>query len=77
VDCEKETHDSIRGIGKLSCHWRRTRGGRPIKPADTKSEGEKVVEGLKLDSIYYTQPLNMHKVNIGIEENPKFSHIGD
>jgi hypothetical protein len=36
-----------------------------------------IVEGPKLDSIYYTHPLNTRKVKIDIEENPKFAHIGD
>jgi hypothetical protein len=36
-----------------------------------------VVEGPDLASVAYTQPIKMHKVNIGMIENPKFAQIGD
>jgi hypothetical protein len=48
---------------------------RNIEIPETK--GERVVEGPDIGSIAYSQPLRMHKVNIGTKENPKFAHIGD
>jgi len=45
--------------------------------SDTKIEGERNIEGPKLDSKYYAMPLNIKKVNIGTVENPKFACIGD
>jgi len=35
------------------------------------------VEGPKLETPYYTQPIKIKKVNIGTDENPKFANIGD
>jgi hypothetical protein len=40
-------------------------------------EGEREVEGPKLDSEYYVAPLKIKKVNIGTTENPKIASIGD
>ena len=43
-----------------------------------KSEGEHIVEGTKLGyANNYAYPLKMCKVNIGLEENPKFTNIRD
>jgi hypothetical protein len=41
------------------------------------TEGKCVVEGIDLESVAYTQPINMRKVNIGTTENTKFAQIGD
>jgi hypothetical protein len=41
------------------------------------TEGERVVEGPELESFLYAQPLKTEKVNIGINENPRFLQIGD
>jgi hypothetical protein len=35
------------------------------------------VEGPKIEFVVYAKPLRMHKVNIGTEEKPKFTNIGD
>jgi hypothetical protein len=40
-------------------------------------EGEREVEGPKMDSEYYAAPLNIKKVNIGTADNPKMASIGD
>jgi hypothetical protein len=40
-------------------------------------EGEREVEGPKLDSKDYAAPLKIKKVNIGTAENPKMASIGD
>jgi hypothetical protein len=40
-------------------------------------EGEREVEGPKLDSEDYVAPLNIKKVNIGTAENPNIASIGD
>jgi len=40
-------------------------------------EGECVVEGPELESIIYAKPLRTWKVNIGTEDRPMFSNIGD
>jgi hypothetical protein len=40
-------------------------------------EGEREVEGPKLESEYYAAPLKIKKVNIGTTENPKIASIGD
>jgi hypothetical protein len=40
-------------------------------------EGERELEGPKIDSKYYDAPLNIKKVNIGTAENPKMTSIGD
>jgi hypothetical protein len=42
-----------------------------------KTKGEHAVEGPKLESVEYANPLRMHKVNIGTKDNPKFTNIGD
>jgi hypothetical protein len=44
---------------------------RNLKVPET--EGERIVEGLELESIAYTQPIKMKKVNIGMTKNPKFA----
>jgi hypothetical protein len=41
------------------------------------TEGEQVVEGPKLESTAYTQPIKTQRVNIGTTKNPKFAQIGD
>jgi hypothetical protein len=43
----------------------------------TQVEGEREIEGPKLDSKYFYAPLKIKKVNIGIVENPKIASIGD
>jgi hypothetical protein len=48
---------------------------RNVEVPDT--EGEHVVEGTNIESIMYTQPINMRKVNIGTRKNQKFAQIGD
>jgi hypothetical protein len=40
-------------------------------------EGEREVEGTKLDIEYYVAPLNINKVNIENEENQKIAIIRD
>jgi hypothetical protein len=40
-------------------------------------EGEREIEGPKLDSEYCASPLNIKKVNIGTIDNPKMANIGD
>jgi hypothetical protein len=40
-------------------------------------EGEREVEGTKIDLEYYVAPLKIRKVNIGTVENPKIASIGD
>jgi hypothetical protein len=40
-------------------------------------EGEREVEGPKLDSEYYVAPLNIKKVNIGTAKNPNMASIRD
>jgi hypothetical protein len=40
-------------------------------------EGERKVEGPKLDSEYYVAPLKIKKINIDTTENPKMDSIGD
>jgi hypothetical protein len=42
-----------------------------------KTEGEHTVEGPELESVVYAKPLRTCKVNIGIEDKPKFVNIGD
>jgi CTP:phosphocholine cytidylyltransferase-like protein len=39
-------------------------------------EGEREVEGPKMDLEDYVAPLKIKKVNIGTAENPKMSSIG-
>jgi hypothetical protein len=40
-----------------------------------KTEGERVVEGPKLESVEYAKPLRTCKVNIGTKDNPKFTTL--
>jgi hypothetical protein len=40
-------------------------------------EGEREIEGPKLDSQDYVAPLKIKKVNIGTAKNPKIASIGD
>jgi hypothetical protein len=40
-------------------------------------EGEREVNGPKMNSKYYAVPLNIKKVNIGTTEKPKMPSIGD
>jgi hypothetical protein len=42
-----------------------------------KTQGDHAVEGLELESDAYAKPLRVCKVNIGMEEKPKFENIGD
>jgi hypothetical protein len=42
-----------------------------------KSEGEHTIEGHELESVICAKPLRTRKVNIGIEDKPKFANIGD
>jgi hypothetical protein len=48
---------------------------RNVQVAET--EGEHAITGLELESIVYTHPIKTRKVNIGMNENTKFVHIGD
>jgi hypothetical protein len=43
----------------------------------TEVQGEREVEGPKLESKEFDATLKIKKVNIGIEENPNISSIGD
>jgi hypothetical protein len=40
-------------------------------------EGEHAVDSPKFESVFYSKPLRTHKVNIGIEDKPKFVNIED
>jgi hypothetical protein len=40
-----------------------------------KTEGECIVEGPQLELFVYAKPLRIHKVNIGVEDKPKFVKI--
>jgi hypothetical protein len=41
------------------------------------SKGESAIEGPNIESIEYENPLKIHKVNIGMKDDPKFANIGD
>ena len=41
------------------------------------SKGSREVEGSNISSEQFTNPLKIKKVDIGLEDNPKFSNIGD
>ena len=41
------------------------------------SEGSHEVEGSGISSEQFVKPLKIKKVNIGLEDNPKFANIGD
>ena len=41
------------------------------------SEGLHAVEGSNISSDQFIKPLKIKKVNIGSEDNPKFTNIGD
>jgi hypothetical protein len=49
----------------------------PINLQVPETEGERIVEGRDIEFVVYPNPLKMHKVNIGIEDNPKFTNVGD
>jgi hypothetical protein len=49
----------------------------PRKVQVPETKGERAVEGPKLESFTYTQPIKTWKVNIGTTKNPKFVQIGD
>jgi hypothetical protein len=40
-----------------------------------KTKGEQAIEGLDIESITYTQPINTWKVKLWMIENPKFAQI--
>jgi hypothetical protein len=42
-----------------------------------KMEGEHIVEGTNLELVIYANPMRMHKLNIGTEDNIKFTNIGN
>ena len=42
-----------------------------------KSEGSREVEGSGNSNEQFIKPLKIKKVNIGLEDNPKFANIGD
>ena len=42
-----------------------------------KSDGSHEVKGSVISSEQFIKPLNIKKVNIGSEDNPKFANIGD
>jgi hypothetical protein len=42
----------------------------------TKTEGQRDVEGPKIDLPFIGQPINIKKVNIGTEETPKLDNVG-
>jgi hypothetical protein len=42
-----------------------------------KTEGEHIVEGPEIEYLEYAKLLKMHKVNIGMKDNPNFANFGD
>ena len=43
----------------------------------TKTEGQRDVEGLGVELPFIGQPIKIKKVNIGIDQTPKFENVGD
>jgi hypothetical protein len=49
----------------------------PKKVNITKIGGQRNVEGTGVELPFIGQPINIKKVNIGIEETPKLANVGD
>jgi hypothetical protein len=49
----------------------------PRKVKITETEGQRDVEGPRVEFPFIGQPIKIKKVNIGMEKTPKFSNVGD
>jgi hypothetical protein len=49
----------------------------PRKVNIAKTKGQRYVEGPGIELPFIRQPINIKKVNIGIEKTPKLANVGD